>query len=82
MDCLTLAFRNAVFDRLLLVAVLHHFASQQTRLQALREVSRVLAEGGTAYLSVLSFEGKREVYSTAETLLEYCLPANKIPQKS
>jgi SAM-dependent methyltransferase len=64
MDCLRLTFRDAVFDRVLLVAVLHHFASEETRLKTLQEVNRVLVEGGTAYVTVLSYENKKEVYSS------------------
>lgn len=36
MDCLKLGFRDSTFDRVLFVAVLHHFASEETRLMALK----------------------------------------------
>jgi ubiquinone/menaquinone biosynthesis C-methylase UbiE len=35
MDCLQLAFRDSSFDKIIFVAVLHHFASEMTRIKAL-----------------------------------------------
>ncbi len=59
MDCLALCFRQDTFDAAIFVAVLHHLASQQSRLRALREVNRVLRSGGVLYLSVFNYESKR-----------------------
>lgn len=55
MDCLKISFRRAVFDQVFLVAVLHHFASKDNRLKALKEINRVLTNEGALYLSVLSY---------------------------
>jgi predicted SAM-dependent methyltransferase len=55
MDCKRLAFRDGIFDNILLVAVLHHLASEETRISALKECWRTLRLGGTLYLSVLSY---------------------------
>lgn len=38
--------------------------------------------GAYLYLTVLSFENKKEVYFSPESLLEYCLPTNKLPLKT
>ena len=35
MDCLRLAFKDNSFDKIIFVAVLHHFASKNTRFKAL-----------------------------------------------
>ena len=35
MDCLKLCFRDSTFDRIIFVAVIHHFASKNARLTAL-----------------------------------------------
>lgn len=42
MDCLKLNFRDNTFDRVLLIAVLHHFASHGTRLKALAEIYKIM----------------------------------------
>jgi predicted SAM-dependent methyltransferase len=64
MDGLKLSFRNEVIDRVLLIAVLHHFASEETRLKALKEIFRILSPRGLLYISVLSYENKGEIYSS------------------
>lgn len=55
MDCLRLCFRQGVFDCVLLIAVLHHMASHETRLKVLKEAARILTKNGKLYLSVLSY---------------------------
>ena len=40
-----------------------------------------MKQGGTLYLSVLSYEHKKEIYSSPETILEYTLPTNDIPKE-
>ena len=55
MDCLSLAFRDCVFDKIIFVAVLHHFASKDSRMKALSEILRVLRVGGMVCLSVLNY---------------------------
>lgn len=55
MDCLRLCLREGMFDCVLLIAVLHHMASHETRLKVLREAARIMKEDGRLYLSVLSY---------------------------
>ena len=59
MDCMALSFRTATFDSAIFVAVLHHLASEESRLKALREVNRVLRSAGVLYLSVFNYDSKR-----------------------
>lgn len=57
-----LCLRSCSVDRLLLVAVLHHMASEESRLEVLRESLRVLRPGKAMYLSVLAYQGKEHIY--------------------
>ena len=82
MDCLSLGFRDGAIDVVLCVAVLHHFSCEKTRLRCLEEIRRVLAEDGTAIITVMNYATKKDTYSTPETILEYCLPANKLNTKN
>jgi predicted SAM-dependent methyltransferase len=56
MDCKKLSFKPSTFDKIIFVAVLHHLASEETRMEALKECFRVLRKQGIMYLTVLSFE--------------------------
>ena len=37
-----------------------------------------MKEDAVLYLTVLSYENKKEIYASPETFLEYCLPTNKM----
>lgn len=51
-DCLQLPLRDGVADGVISIAVLHHLATRERRLQALDEMRRVLAPGGRALVTV------------------------------
>lgn len=51
-DCLRLPLRDGVADGVISIAVLHHLATRERRLQALDEMRRVLAPGGRALVTV------------------------------
>lgn len=51
-DCLRLPLRDSVADGVISIAVLHHLATRERRLQALDEMRRVLAPGGRALVTV------------------------------
>mmetsp|Transcript_9814 Transcript_9814/g.36967 ORF Transcript_9814/g.36967 Transcript_9814/m.36967 type:complete len:224 (-) Transcript_9814:2315-2986(-) len=55
-DCLRLPFRNDAFDAIICVAVLHHLSTEARRLQALREMYRVVKGGGAILITVWAFE--------------------------
>ena len=52
MDCKKIAFRPESIDKILLVAVLHHLASDKNRIQALKECYKILKNKGSIYISV------------------------------
>jgi SAM-dependent methyltransferase len=55
-DNLALPFKDDCFDAILSVAVVHHFATTERRVNALRELARVLRIGGRMLISVWAME--------------------------
>lgn len=55
-DNLSLPFRDESFDAVLSVAVVHHFATTDRRVAALRELARVLRIGGKLIITVWAME--------------------------
>lgn len=51
---LQLPFRSDLFDGVLSVGVVHHLASKERRIQALRELARILRVGGRVLIAVRS----------------------------
>ena len=67
-DCLDLPFRSNSFDAAISIAVVHHLSSEARRLQALRELVRVVGEGGKVLVYVWAMEQERKkVGVTMET---------------
>lgn len=57
-DNLALPFRDESFDAVLSIAVVHHFATTERRVHALKELARVLRIGGRLVISVWAMEQK------------------------
>ena len=55
-DNLRLPFRDEGFDGGLSIAVIHHFATTERRVRALRELARILRIGGKLLISVWAME--------------------------
>ncbi|CAG9772857.1 unnamed protein product [Ceutorhynchus assimilis] len=51
-DCLSVPLKNSSADGAISIAVIHHLATEQRRLKALREMVRVLKPGGRALVYV------------------------------
>ncbi len=51
-DAVRLPFRNCSFDHAIAIAVYHHIRGKEGRLQAYRELGRVLRPGGEAFITV------------------------------
>lgn len=62
-DNLALPFRDESFDAVLSVAVVHHFATTERRVNALRELARVLRIGGRLVISVWAMEQRHRKVS-------------------
>lgn len=55
-DCLHLPYRTGLFDAAICIAVVHHLSTEERRLAALRELSRVLRPGGNLLVYVWAME--------------------------
>lgn len=56
LDNLALPFRDESLDAVVSIAVVHHFATTDRRICALRELARVLRIGGRIIISVWAME--------------------------
>lgn len=57
-DVLNVPIRDEFFDAALCCGVLHHIATFERRIVALREIARVLKIGGKILITVWAFEGR------------------------
>jgi SAM-dependent methyltransferase len=81
-DAARIPIREGVIDVGLYVATLHHLPDRQTRLESLRELSRVLTPNGTALVSVWStahdrFDSPAERADGFDTSVDWTLPGGK-----
>lgn len=49
-DCLHIPFKDSSVDACISIAVIHHLATRERRIRALREMARVLVKGGKALI--------------------------------
>lgn len=59
-DCLSLPYRESVFDAVICIAVLHHLSSEERRIAGVREIVRILEPGGQALIYVWAMEQTRK----------------------
>lgn len=60
-NALNLSFPDNYFDKVYSVAILHHIPSEEFRLQVLKEIRRVLKQGGNLILTVWKFHSSKEI---------------------
>ncbi|XP_020284752.1 uncharacterized protein LOC109855214 [Pseudomyrmex gracilis] len=76
-DNLALPFREESFDAVLSIAVVHHFATTERRVHALKELARVLRIGGRLVISVWAMEQKHRKFESQDVLIpwpkSYCM---------
>lgn len=70
-DARCLPYDNDVFDYAIAVAVYHHIEESQGRLQALRELYRVLKPGGEAFITVWNKWQPRFWFKSKSTLVPW-----------
>ena len=58
-NCIDLPFTNELFNYVMCIAVIHHLSTEERRLKALEEISRVLKLGGEALIYVWAYEQPR-----------------------
>ena len=72
-DNLMLPYRHGVFDAVVSIGVVHHFSSYERRVQALKELTRVLSPGGRLLVCVWAFEQKHRRVCYSEFILYVAL---------
>uniref|UniRef100_K1QTK1 Methyltransferase type 11 domain-containing protein n=1 Tax=Magallana gigas TaxID=29159 RepID=K1QTK1_MAGGI len=70
-DNLTLPFRDGAFDAVISIGVIHHFSSQSRRLQAVKEMCRLLRPGGQIMIYVWAFEQKHRKFKAQDVLIPW-----------
>lgn len=68
-DNLELPFRNESFDAVLSLAVIHHFATTERRINAIRELARILRIGGRVVITVWALEQKHRRFESQDVLI-------------
>ena len=60
-DCLRLPYRADLFDAVICIAVIHHLSTEERRIAALRELTRILRPGGRllVYVWAMEQDGKK-----------------------
>ncbi|KAL5012436.1 hypothetical protein ScPMuIL_010987 [Solemya velum] len=70
-DNLAIPFRDCTFDAVISIGVIHHFATIERRVQAVKELSRILRPGGKMLLYVWAFEQKHRRFDSQDVLIPW-----------
>lgn len=76
-DNLELPFRDESFDAVLSLAVVHHFATTERRVGAIRELARILRIGGRVIISVWALEQRHKRFESQDVLVPWQPPKNR-----
>jgi ubiquinone/menaquinone biosynthesis C-methylase UbiE len=72
-DNLYLPYRDNLFDAVISIAVIHHFSTEDNRLAALKELTRILKPGGKLLVTVWATEQKGKVYEEQDVMVPWKL---------
>ena len=75
-DNLELPFRDNTFDAVLSLAVVHHFATTERRVGAIKELARILRIGGRVVITVWALEQKQRRFESQDVLIPWQKPQN------
>ncbi|KAG5898635.1 hypothetical protein JTB14_021009 [Gonioctena quinquepunctata] len=74
LDNLALPFRDESLDAVVSIAVVHHLATTERRICALRELARVLRIGGRIIISVWAMEQSHRKFESQDVLVPWRRP--------
>ena len=74
-DNLALPYKDDSFDAVLSIAVIHHIATTERRVRAIRELARILRVGGRIIISVWSMEQPHRRFESQDVLVPWHRPA-------
>lgn len=78
MDALSLPFENCFFDRVFSIAVFHHIPSKEKRLDFLREIKRVLKEGGELRIVVWNLWQRKYLFKIFKSAVKKVLGKTEV----
>ncbi len=70
-DNLNLPLKDESLDAVLSIAVIHHIATVERRVKALRELARVLRVGGKVMISVWAMEQNHRKFGSQDVLIPW-----------
>ena len=76
-DALRLPYRDSCFDATMSIAVIHHLSSAVHRMQALKELVRVVRVGGDVLVTAWAYEqqhGARRAFEAQDVFVPWHLP--------
>ncbi|KAJ8953797.1 hypothetical protein NQ318_006644, partial [Aromia moschata] len=74
LDNLALPFRDESLDAVVSIAVVHHLATTERRIRAIRELARVLRIGGRLVISVWAMEQSHRKFESQDVLVPWRRP--------
>ena len=74
-DNMALPYKDDSFDAVLSIAVIHHIATTERRVRAIRELARILRVGGKIIISVWSMEQRHRRFESQDVLIPWHRPA-------
>ncbi|KAJ8984420.1 hypothetical protein NQ317_012483 [Molorchus minor] len=74
LDNLSLPYRDESLDAVVSIAVVHHLATTERRIRALRELARVLRIGGRLIISVWAMEQSHRKFESQDVLVPWRRP--------
>ena len=72
-DSLMLPLRSGSVDRLISIAVVHHFSTDSLRIQAISEFHRVLRTGGRCLIYVWAYEQEHKKFQQQDVFVKWNL---------
>ncbi|XP_041457114.1 uncharacterized protein LOC121409278 [Lytechinus variegatus] len=72
-DNLRLPYRSNCFDAVISIAVVHHFATVERRIQAIQELARICRPGGLVMIYVWALEQKQRQFDAQDVLVPWHL---------
>ena len=70
-SALAVPVRDGVYDHVICIAVIHHFASPERRTQCLREIARITRVGGTALVTAWATEQRKKKYGEQDQMISW-----------
>lgn len=72
-NALNLPLKDNLFEHVICIAVIHHFASEEHRVQCLSEIARILVPGGRALVTAWSMKRKNKEYTEQDQLIPWTI---------